>query len=111
MEMFVDAYDWVMVPNVYGMSQFADGGRMSTKPYAGGGAYINRMSDHCGRCAFDPRKRLGDDALWRPAAASARWKAKSSCTKGVLSQGDAFATSASRNAGGTQRPLPLLATH
>lgn len=45
MEMFVDAYDWVMVPNVYGMSQFADGGIMATKPYFSGSNYLNKMSD------------------------------------------------------------------
>jgi len=44
------------------MSQHADGGLLATKPYSSGGAYIARMSDHCGDCAFDPRKRLGDDA-------------------------------------------------
>mgnify|MGYP003339403146 CR=1 FL=1 len=45
MELFVDAYDWVMVPNVYGMSQYADGGLMTTKPYICGSAYVRRMSD------------------------------------------------------------------
>lgn len=45
MSMYIDAYDWVMVPNVYGMSQFADGGMMSTKPYISGSAYILRMSN------------------------------------------------------------------
>ncbi|MBS1934951.1 MAG: cryptochrome/photolyase family protein [Bacteroidetes bacterium] len=45
MEMFIDSYDWVMVPNVYGMSQFADGGLMSTKPYISGSNYILKMSD------------------------------------------------------------------
>ncbi len=45
MEMFVDAYDWVMVPNVYGMSQFADGGLMATKPYISGSNYLFKMSD------------------------------------------------------------------
>jgi len=59
---FVDGYEWVMTANVIGMSQYADAGRMSTKPYAGGGAYINRMSDYCGGCRYDPKVRVGDDA-------------------------------------------------
>lgn len=59
---FVDGYPWVMTPNVMGMSQYADGGRMTTKPYAAGGAYLNKMSDYCRGCAFDPRHRRGDDA-------------------------------------------------
>ena len=59
---FVDGYDWVMVPNVVGMSQHADGGLMATKPYAGGGAYINRMSDYCADCAYRPGVRLGPQA-------------------------------------------------
>jgi len=46
MSLFIDAYDWVMVPNVYGMSQFADGGLMSTKPYISGSNYIIKMSDY-----------------------------------------------------------------
>lgn len=46
MELFVDAYDWVMVPNVYGMSQFADGGIFTTKPYLSGSNYIRKMSDY-----------------------------------------------------------------
>ncbi|TVQ37295.1 MAG: cryptochrome/photolyase family protein [Spirochaetaceae bacterium] len=48
MELFIDAYDWVMVPNVYGMSQFADGGMMASKPYISGAAYLRRMSDFAG---------------------------------------------------------------
>jgi deoxyribodipyrimidine photolyase-related protein len=52
----------VMTANVIGMSQFADAGRMSTKPYAGGGAYINRMSDYCGGCRYDPKVRVGAEA-------------------------------------------------
>ena len=59
---FVDGYDWVMVPNVVGMSQHADGGVMATKPYTSGGAYINTMSDHCGSCRFNPRVRVGENA-------------------------------------------------
>jgi deoxyribodipyrimidine photolyase-related protein len=46
MEMFIDAYDWVMVPNVYGMTQFADGGLMATKPYISGSNYLMKMSDY-----------------------------------------------------------------
>lgn len=46
MEMYIDAYDWVMVPNVYGMSQFADGGLMSTKPYISGSNYVIKMSNY-----------------------------------------------------------------
>jgi deoxyribodipyrimidine photolyase-related protein len=61
-EAFVDGYDWVMLPNVTGMSQHADGGVMATKPYASGGAYIDRMSDYCGGCAFDPKVRVGPTA-------------------------------------------------
>ena len=59
---FVDGYDWVMLPNVVGMSQWADGGIMATKPYAAGGAYIDRMSDFCKPCRYDPKKRTGEDA-------------------------------------------------
>jgi (6-4)DNA photolyase len=59
---FVDGYEWVMTANVIGMSQYADAGRMSTKPYAAGGAYINRMSDYCGGCRYDPKQRVGDHA-------------------------------------------------
>lgn len=59
---FVDAYDWVMVPNVVGMSQYADGGRMTTKPYTSGGAYVHRMSDLCGPCVYRPGDRTGERA-------------------------------------------------
>jgi deoxyribodipyrimidine photolyase-related protein len=61
-EQFIDASDWVMVPNVIGMAVHADGGKLMTKPYASGGAYLNRMTQHCKGCVYDPKKRVGDDA-------------------------------------------------
>jgi deoxyribodipyrimidine photolyase-related protein len=61
-ESFVDAAEWVMVPNVVGMSLYADGGQLATKPYASGGAYVDRMSDYCTGCKYDRKKRVGDDA-------------------------------------------------
>jgi deoxyribodipyrimidine photolyase-related protein len=51
-----------MPANVIGMSLYADGGKMSTKPYASGGAYINKMSNYCGSCKFKPTVRVGEDA-------------------------------------------------
>ncbi|ASN23171.1 cryptochrome/photolyase family protein [Streptomyces pluripotens] len=59
---FVDGYDWVMLPNVTGMSQYADGGLMTTKPYTSAGAYIHRMSDLCDGCAYRPGDRTGERA-------------------------------------------------
>jgi len=59
---YADAYEWVELPNVIGMSQHADGGRLATKPYAGGGAYIDRMSDHCRSCRYDVKQKTGPDA-------------------------------------------------
>jgi len=61
-EVFIDATDWVMVPNVIGMGVHADGGVMMTKPYAAGGAYISRMTNYCKGCYFDSKKRVGEDA-------------------------------------------------
>ncbi len=59
---YVDAYDWVVEPNVLGMSTYADGGLTATKPYISGAAYINRMSDYCRDCRFDPKKNVGPDS-------------------------------------------------
>ncbi len=59
---YADAYEWVELPNVVAMSQHADGGRLATKPYAAGGAYIDRMSDYCGRCRYDVKQKIGPDA-------------------------------------------------
>ncbi len=62
LEVYADAYEWVELPNVVGMSQFADGGFLGTKPYAASGNYINRMSDYCSTCRYDPKERLGENA-------------------------------------------------
>jgi deoxyribodipyrimidine photolyase-related protein len=59
---YADAYEWVELPNTLGMSQFADGGMLASKPYAASGAYINRMSDYCGNCRYDVKQRTGPDA-------------------------------------------------
>lgn len=56
---YVDAYDWVVEPNVLGMASFADGGLTATKPYVSGAAYINRMSDFCQHCTLNPARSLG----------------------------------------------------
>jgi len=61
-EVFIDASEWVMVPNVIGMGVHADGGTMMTKPYAAGGAYISRMSNYCKPCVYDPKLRVGEKA-------------------------------------------------
>lgn len=61
MELFIDAYDWVMVPNVYGMSQFADGGTFATKPYVSGSNYIKKMSDYS-KGDWEP---IWDGLFWR----------------------------------------------
>jgi deoxyribodipyrimidine photolyase-related protein len=59
---YADAFEWVELPNTLGMSQYADGGRLASKPYASSGAYIDRMSDFCGGCAFDVRQKSGAKA-------------------------------------------------
>jgi len=59
---YADALEWVEMPNTLGMAVFADGGRMASKPYAASGAYINRMSDFCGGCAYDVAQKTGPRA-------------------------------------------------
>jgi deoxyribodipyrimidine photolyase-related protein len=61
MEFFIDSYDWVMVPNVYGMTQFADGGLMTTKPYISGSNYLSKMSDY----PKGPWQATWDGLFWR----------------------------------------------
>jgi deoxyribodipyrimidine photolyase-related protein len=60
--LYVDAYDWVMAPNVLGMGLNADGGLVATKPYIASANYINKMSDYCQDCRYDHKQRAGDDA-------------------------------------------------
>jgi deoxyribodipyrimidine photolyase-related protein len=57
---YVDAYDWVVETNVLGMATYADGGLTATKPYVSGAAYINRMSNYCGHCQYDPKRSIGE---------------------------------------------------
>lgn len=59
---YADAFEWVELPNTLGMSQFADGGLLASKPYAASGAYIRRMSDYCRGCRYDVGDRTGPDA-------------------------------------------------
>jgi deoxyribodipyrimidine photolyase-related protein len=59
---YVDAVEWVELPNTLGMSQYADGGVMGSKPYIATGKYIQRMSPHCKGCRYDPAQRSGDSA-------------------------------------------------
>ncbi len=59
---YADAYEWVELPNTMGMSQFADGGLLASKPYAASGAYIDRMSDYCGGCRYKVKEKAGPNA-------------------------------------------------
>lgn len=59
---YIDAFEWVELPNTLGMSQYADGGLLATKPYVSSAAYIDRMSDYCKGCEYDRKARLGEKA-------------------------------------------------
>jgi deoxyribodipyrimidine photolyase-related protein len=59
---YIDAYDWVMQPNVIGMGQYADGGFLASKPYASSANYVNKMSDYCKGCQYDHKARTGENA-------------------------------------------------
>ena len=62
LSVYADAYEWVELPNVSGMTLFADGGYLASKPYAAGGSYINKMSDYCKNCNYKVTKKNGEDA-------------------------------------------------
>jgi deoxyribodipyrimidine photolyase-related protein len=62
LSVYIDAFEWVEAPNTVGMSQFADGGVVGSKPYVSSGAYIDRMSDYCRGCAYKVKEKTGPDA-------------------------------------------------
>ncbi len=62
LSVYIDAYEWVEAPNTLGMSQFADGGIVGSKPYVSSGAYISRMSDYCGTCTYSVAQKSGPGA-------------------------------------------------
>jgi deoxyribodipyrimidine photolyase-related protein len=62
LSVYADAFEWVEAPNTVGMSQFADGGVIASKPYVSSGAYINRMSDYCRNCSYSVSAKTGDKA-------------------------------------------------
>ncbi len=59
---YIDAIEWVEMPNTRGMSQYADGGIIATKPYVSSGSYINKMSNYCGKCHYNVKEKFGDNA-------------------------------------------------
>jgi deoxyribodipyrimidine photolyase-related protein len=62
LSLFIDAYEWVMLPNVFGMGLYADGGKISTKPYIASANYLHKMSDYCVKCSFNRKERIGENA-------------------------------------------------
>ncbi|MFC0268726.1 cryptochrome/photolyase family protein [Kushneria aurantia] len=62
LSVYIDAYEWVELPNTLGMVLYADGGYLGSKPYCASGKYIDRMSDHCRQCRYDVKKSIGEDA-------------------------------------------------
>jgi deoxyribodipyrimidine photolyase-related protein len=59
---YIDAIEWVEMPNTIGMSQFADGGFLASKPYNSSASYINKMSNYCAGCKYNPKEKFSDDA-------------------------------------------------
>ena len=59
---YIDAIEWVELPNTRGMSQFADGGIVATKPYVSSGSYINKMSNYCQNCHYNVNKKTGENS-------------------------------------------------
>jgi len=62
LSVYIDAFEWVEIPNTIGMSQFADGGILGSKPYISSGNYISKMSNYCAHCPYDVKKKTGDNA-------------------------------------------------
>jgi deoxyribodipyrimidine photolyase-related protein len=59
---YIDALEWVEQPNTRGMSQYADGGKLGSKPYVSSGAYLNKMSNHCASCAYSVQEKTSETA-------------------------------------------------
>ncbi len=59
---YIDAIEWVQLPNTRGMSQFANGGKIATKPYISSGSYVHKMSNYCSSCAYNKNERTTKDA-------------------------------------------------
>ncbi|AVO45807.1 cryptochrome/photolyase family protein [Phreatobacter cathodiphilus] len=125
---YADAFDWVELPNVHGMVMFADGGLLASKPYAASGAYIDRMSDYCAGCAYDPKIKVGEGACpfnllyWHFIDANAEtlkgnprmampyrtWEGMDGGRKArILTEAQAFLDGLSAEPGATSRPAQM----